>query len=57
MGTINLVNQNQALLTKYSDTGTHLWTAVIGGSSEETGEDVALGPDGKVYITGTFKGT
>ncbi|MBL7957211.1 MAG: hypothetical protein JNM49_04560, partial [Flavobacteriales bacterium] len=54
---VSLLAQNQALLYKFSEDGTLLWSAVIGGNSEETGDDVAVAADGSVYITGTFIST
>ncbi|MBK6830619.1 MAG: hypothetical protein IPG92_07730 [Flavobacteriales bacterium] len=57
LGTINLINQDQAFLQKYSDTGTLLWTVPIGGTNWETGEGVVVGTNGLIYITGTFVGT
>ncbi|HRD53961.1 MAG TPA: hypothetical protein PKY96_15080, partial [Flavobacteriales bacterium] len=54
---VSLLAQNQALLSKFDDAGANIWTAVIGGTGVETGESVAIAPDGSIYITGTFTGT
>ncbi|HRF80461.1 MAG TPA: discoidin domain-containing protein, partial [Flavobacteriales bacterium] len=34
-----------------------MWYTPIGGSDQETAENLAIGPDGTVYITGAFSGS
>jgi len=37
--------------------GNFIWARNLGGSSADVGNGVAFGPDGSVYVTGTFQGT
>ncbi len=40
------------LLAKFSSSGTLQWQKTLGGSSYESGESVAVAPDGSVYVCG-----
>jgi Beta-propeller repeat len=40
-------------LAKYTTDGTHLWGRQYGGSELESGDDLAIGSSGNIYITGT----
>jgi len=46
-----------AFAAKLDGSGTKLWVAYIGGSDEDKGRDVAVGPFDKVYLTGATKST
>jgi len=41
------------ILAKYAEDGTRLWHAVLGGSQNDYGEDVAVASDGSIYVAGT----
>ena len=41
-------------LAKYNSTGTHEWSRRFGGTSSDTGDDLAVDTYGSVYITGRF---
>jgi hypothetical protein len=41
-----------AFVAELSPTGAVLWTVVVGGSGVDTGQAVAVGRDGAVYLTG-----
>ena len=56
-GPLSTTNIQQAFLLKYSRTGALLWKVSIGAAGTETGESVSIGPDGVVYIAGTFSGS
>ncbi len=47
-----LTNKSDAVLLKYSQTGTIEWNATWGGVGNEFGRGIAVGPDGHIYITG-----
>jgi len=44
-------------LTKYSPTGTHLWSQRFGSTGSDIGSSVATDPSGNVFVTGSFNGT
>ncbi|MCP4582491.1 MAG: T9SS type A sorting domain-containing protein [candidate division Zixibacteria bacterium] len=44
-------------VAKLTGAGSKIWVAYIGGSDEDKGRDVAVGPFDKVYLTGSTKST
>lgn len=44
-------------IAKFSNSGTLLWLQKGGGASDDSGEGIAIGSSGKVYITGSINGT
>ena len=40
------------LLLKYDLNGTLVWSKTWGGSNYDSGSDLAVGPDGSIYVTG-----
>jgi len=57
IGPINLLDQDQGVLIKFDAWGNIVWYSPIGGSDQETAENLAIGPDGTIYITGAFSGS
>ncbi|MCB0767526.1 MAG: HYR domain-containing protein, partial [Flavobacteriales bacterium] len=57
IGPLNLLDQDQGLLIKHDAWGNTVWYAPIGGSDQETAENIAIGPDGTIYVTGAFTGS
>lgn len=45
-----------AFVAKYSSAGLLLWAGRLGGTDYDQGLDLALGSDGRVYLTGQFSG-
>ena len=43
---------SDALIVKYTPSGTLLWTKTWGGSGDEGVNRIAVGPDGYIYVTG-----
>lgn len=46
-----------AFIAKFSTSGILLWTTLVGGSSSDEGEGIAISPDGCYYITGNTRST
>ncbi|MDH4038332.1 MAG: T9SS type A sorting domain-containing protein [Candidatus Krumholzibacteria bacterium] len=44
-------------LARYGITGTHMWSQRFGGASNDSPEAVAIGADGTIATTGTFRDT
>ena len=44
-------------VAKYDKEGSLLWIRQAGGSLEDRGTGIAVGPSGNVYVTGNFRGT
>ena len=44
-------------VAKYSSDGALIWAKAMGGTSQDSGCAIAVGPDGSVYTTGGFSGT
>ncbi|MBX2973020.1 MAG: HYR domain-containing protein, partial [Flavobacteriales bacterium] len=57
IGSTTLLNQEQGILTKFDPWGNVLWYSPIIGSDQETAENLAIAPDGTVYVTGAFSGS
>ncbi|HNU56519.1 MAG TPA: HYR domain-containing protein, partial [Flavobacteriales bacterium] len=57
IGPINLLDQDQGLLIKHDPWGNIVWYTPIGGSDQETAENIAIGPTGTIYVTGAFTGS
>jgi len=45
-------NKSDALLVKYSQTGSLEWNATWGGVEDDFGRGIAIGPDGHIFIAG-----
>ncbi|MBL7952724.1 MAG: gliding motility-associated C-terminal domain-containing protein [Flavobacteriales bacterium] len=56
IGPLNLLDEDQGLIVKYDSWGNTLWYVPIGGSDQETAENIAVGPNGNVYVSGAFEG-
>jgi hypothetical protein len=44
-------------ITKYDQDGNYVWTRTFGGSYQDRGNGISFDPSGKLYVTGTYKGT
>ncbi len=42
-------------VSKFSDTGKHMWTRAWGGAGTDIGRDIATGASSDIFITGTFE--
>lgn len=51
---ITSVGKEDVFVAKVGPDGTVLWAVSMGGSSGDYGADIALDPDGRLYITGYF---
>jgi hypothetical protein len=58
-GIANLTNAGGAdiFLAKYDALGNYIWAKGIGASGDDYGSDLILDANGKVVVTGSFKGT
>ena len=45
-----------AFIAKYDVDGNALWTRLVGGTSTDKGQSIAIGSDGAVYMTGSYDG-
>ena len=52
----NNYGDGDVFIVKYSSTGTKLWTRLLGSSSVDAGNDLAVSNDGFVYVTGQTYG-
>ena len=50
-----IAGDEDILLFKFSPTGERLWSTYFGGDEKDTGEEIALGPNGEVYICATVE--
>ncbi len=48
---------NDVFVTKYYADGFYAWTQTFGGTSNDSAVDLAVSPDGLIYVTGSFYGT
>ncbi|MEO8067820.1 MAG: HYR domain-containing protein, partial [Flavobacteriales bacterium] len=55
IGPLTVFDQDQGILIKFDQLGNMLWYVPIGGSDQETTENVTIAPNGNIYITGGFK--
>lgn len=51
----NYTGSSDAFLRKYHSDGTVAWTRQIGGSGMESSAQVAVGPDGSIYVGGSTR--
>ncbi len=58
-GTFNLTSagKDDIFVSKLDASGNFVWAKRIGGSSDDTGESIAVDADGDIYITGSFSET
>ena len=58
-GVYNLTSAggSDAFVAKYTPSGALLWARDMGGSGDDAGTGIALGPNGAVYVAGSFSGT
>ncbi len=58
-GVYNLTSAagGSAFVAEYTSSGALLWADSMGGTGDVSGNGIALGPDGSVYVTGNFSGT
>jgi phospholipase/lecithinase/hemolysin len=56
-GAINPVGSFDAYIAKYTPSGSLLWAKTITGPSYENITDLALDPQGNIYVTGIFAST
>ncbi|MBI1336224.1 MAG: choice-of-anchor D domain-containing protein [Phycisphaera sp.] len=48
-----LDGSGDAFVVKFSPSGQHQWSTYLGGTGNDSGNSVAVAPDGSVYVTGT----
>jgi hypothetical protein len=48
-------NTKDTFVAKYDSNGNALWVSSSGGHDEDFGYDIALGADGAIYITGSYR--
>ena len=48
---------NDVFVAKFDTAGTPLWVQRFGGSGDDAAEDVAVSPDGRVFVVGYYAGT
>ncbi len=51
------VGYENAFVLRLDSDGDFVWARQLGGNSYTTGNGITLGPDGHVYLTGSFRGT
>lgn len=56
-GTLTTAGVADIAIIKYNTSGTVQWTAQIGGTSGESGRDIATDSDGNVFVLGYFAST
>jgi len=44
---------SDGFVVKLNTSGAHLWSTYLGGTSDDSGEDIAVDADGNSYVTGT----
>jgi hypothetical protein len=59
MGVFNLTSTGgkDAFVAKYTPSGTLVWAQKLGGATDDAGNGIAVGPDGSVYVAGSFSTT
>jgi hypothetical protein len=55
-GPVISAGSDDAYVTKFDTSGTHIWTKTFGAASTQLASDVALHPNGGVVVTGHFSG-
>lgn len=50
-------NVSDVFIVKRGFSGNFLWARSLGGDNDDAGEDIAVDPDGNVYVTGLFRDT
>ncbi len=53
----SFLGSTDIFVSKFNRYGDYLWAASMGGSYYDEGVDVLTNPDGKVYTTGTYRGS
>ena len=56
-GTVISNGFKDIFVCKYASNGSLLWLLKMGGTDEDLGKDLALGEDGMLYITGSYRNT
>jgi hypothetical protein len=56
-GPLTSAGDTDLVLAQYDRTGTHRWSRRFGGAAAESAEDLALDPQGNIYLAGSFWGT
>ncbi len=53
----SIIGGNDIFITKYDNNGNHIWTKIIGSTTNDYGTCIALDNLGNIYITGYTAGT
>jgi hypothetical protein len=56
-GPLTSAGDTDIVLAQYDSTGAHRWSRRFGGAAAEFAEDLALDPQGNIYLAGSFWGT
>jgi hypothetical protein len=56
-GPLTSAGDTDLVLAQYDRTGAHRWSRRFGGASAEHAKDLALDPQGNIYLVGSFWGT
>ncbi|MEM7571436.1 MAG: SBBP repeat-containing protein [Bacteroidota bacterium] len=51
----SITGDEDILLFKFNAEGERLWSTYFGGDEKDTGEDLAIGPDGDIYLCATVE--
>ena len=59
ISTLNLTSAggNDVFVVKFSSAGNVVWVGRLGGSGDDVGADVVVGPTGNLHLVGSFRGT
>ena len=52
---ISSSGQTDVFITKHNTSGNLIWVQTFGGPGRDDGTSISLGPDGNLYVSGTFR--